>query len=363
MREDLAGRLEQTRARALALLGGGGSTERLSRKESSEGRSWPPDEDDAQSIALRMRSESNIQPERALALAREMVERARAALDKDYLSDMEALALECVIHVRGRPALRILNSYLESLDNFPGSELWQNLITEFERRIISSAAATGGIFVENFTSGNPRWLQGTAWMVAPDRVVTNRHVLLPKSGERIVDQGVCEIDARVRDGFKIEVDFAADNRKPATNCSRRVTGILFVAKECDPVDVAILEIEPNSEAPPLILGSAATEVPKNLYIVGHPALSAVVPDEVKAVFSKPDGKKRVSFGQLLSIVDNEDIILHDASTIGGYSGGPVIGVSGKTVLGLHFYGDPSAGNYAVAAKALRNHPVQRFLGP
>lgn len=364
MREDEAGRLELTGARARAVFGAGGAGKGPrppKSTESSGDEPRPPDEDDAQRIAARIRAQSKIEAAAALAIARELVEQAGAALQKKDLSDTEALALESVIHVRGRPALRVLGSRLEGLDNFPGSELWQDFITDYEHRIVAAAAATGAVFVDAFATGNPRWLQGSAWMIAADRVVTNRHVLLPQNGERLIDPGSNELNARVREGFKIDIEFAADNRNPAKSSSRRVTGVLFVAKPGDPVDVAVLAMEPYSCTEPLDLADAVVEPPKYLYVVGHPALANTVPDDVKAVFGNPDGKKRVSFGQLLSLLESGGTILHDASTIGGYSGGPVMGISSGVVAGLHYFGDPATGNCAVTAGALHAHPVHQYL--
>ncbi len=362
MKEDLAGRLELTGARARALFGSARSGNSSKATESSGGPSRPPDENDAQQIAQRIRAESATAPDAALAIARELVEQARNALDKNVLTETQALALESVIHVRGRPALRVLGSRLESLEHFPGSELWQNFIADYEDGIVEAAAATGGVFVEAFATGNPRWLEGSAWMVAPDRVVTNRHVLMPPGRERLIDPGSAETNAHLRDGVKLDIDFAADDRNPGKRISRRVTGVVFVAALNDPVDVAVLAIESYDGTAPLVLGNVAAQPPKNLYVVGHPALAASIPNDVKAVFGNPDAKKRVSFGQLLSILKNRSVILHDASTIGGYSGGAVIGIRDGKVAGLHYYGDPASGNLAISVDSLRAHAVHQYLG-
>jgi hypothetical protein len=346
MNEDIAARLEASEGQQM---------------ESSGTAPPPPNDEDARRIAARIQSESSTAAPAALAIARELVERAREAVEKKHLTDTEALALESVIHVRGRPALRVIGEHLESLLHFPGSELWQDFISDYERRIISVTAAIGGIFVHAFSSRNPRWLQGSAWMIATNRAVTNRHVLIPEKGERLIDLGSDEFKARLREDFRLDLEFGADDRNPAKSISRQVTDVLFVAKPEDPIDVAVLAIEPNETADPLVLGAAAAKPSRNLYVVGHPALSAVVPLEVKSVFGNPDGKKRVSFGQLISTLNSERFILHDASTIGGYSGAPVMGISDGLVTGLHFYGDPAAGNYAISVGALLQHPVARFF--
>jgi hypothetical protein len=363
--EFLGGRLEFTGARARFLLGTGPSTGGSpERTEGSGDEPRPLDEEDAHRIAARIRAESGIAPDAALAMANDLVAQARAALGKKDLSELEALALESVMYVRGRPALRVVGQAgqrLEALDHFPGSELWQMFVADFEGAITKAASGTGGLFVDAPVTGNTRWLQGTVWLIGSDRVVTNRHVLLSQTAERLINVGDSELDAKVRAGFHLDIEFAADDRSPAKPTPRQVKSVLYVSKESDPVDVAVLAIEPITELAPLKLAEAGEKPPENLFVVGHPGLSLYLPDDVRAVFGKPDGKKRVSFGKLMAVTQAGTEILHDASTVGGYSGAPVVGIRSGLVAGLHFYGDPASGNIAVSAGALGKHPVSKFL--
>jgi hypothetical protein len=99
-----------------------------------------------------------------------------------------------------------------------------------------------------------------------------------------------------------------------------------------------------------------------LYVIGHPGRMRNVPEEVLAVFGTPNERKRVSFGELLDPdAERPSEILHDASTIGGYSGGCVLGFGSPAVVALHYYGDPINGNRAITAEALKAHAVTRFL--
>lgn len=370
MKENDAARLELAGARARALFGIGAVGAVALRAESSGVTQGGPDQGDAGRIAARIRKEAGTGPDVALALARELVERAQGALRKlgesitdADLSETEAFALEAVIQVRGRPALRVLDDHLESTEHFPGSELWQQFIGDYEDTIVAVASVTGGLFVNAFETGNPRWLQGSAWLIAPDKVVTNRHVLLPSAGEKLINEGANEVDALVLENFSLDIEFGADNRESSAKVTHRVVGVPYVARRRDPVDVAVLAITPPSNAKPLGLAAAGMAPPRNLYVIGHPALAAGVPYEVKAVFGNPDAKKRVSFGMLLDVVQHGNVLVHDASTIGGYSGGPVMGISNGLVAGLHYYGDPATGNLAVAADALRKHGVYQYLTP
>ena len=160
-------------------------------------------------------------------------------------------------------------------------------------------------------TGNPRWLQGSAWLIAPDRVVTNRHVLLPDHSDRLIHVSDNDRTAHMREGFRLDIEFAADDRAPAKGDGRRrVTSVVYVAKESDPVDVAVLAIEPYKDGTPLLLAQAGTKPPENLFVVGHPGPALSVPDDVRAVFGKPD-KKRVSFGKLMGLTHTGIQIVHD----------------------------------------------------
>jgi hypothetical protein len=361
MKEDFAGRLELAGARARALLGTAPSDEGSERTESAGSQPNAPNENDARRIAARIRTQSGTPFDIALAFAKDLVAQAHAALGKKQLSEKEAFALESVIYVRGRPALRVLGSRLEGLNHFPGSELWQTFVADFEDAITAAASTTGAVFADAPATGNPRWLQGSAWLIAFDRVVTNRHVLLPQNSEHLITVSDVERSAKIRDGFHLDIEFSADDRSPAKRITRQVTGVLYVSNQTDPVDVAVLAIEPFADEKPLVLAKADNAIPENLFVVGHPALTMLVPNDVRAVFGNPDGKKRVSFGKLMKIVDAGTHILHDASTVGGYSGAPVVGIRSGLVSGLHYYGDPNTGNIAIAAGALRQHPVSQFL--
>jgi len=99
-----------------------------------------------------------------------------------------------------------------------------------------------------------------------------------------------------------------------------------------------------------------------LYVMGHPGRVAEAPEEVLAVFGAPDERKRVSFGELMDEdPQRSQELLHDASTIGGYSGGCVLGFRTREVAALHYWGDPVTGNRAFKMTALLAHEVGRFL--
>jgi hypothetical protein len=359
MDEPLAGRLERTGQRARALFGSRPTS--AASAESSETATGPPSDVDAALLAERIHQNAGVGADAALAMAVEIVAQAQVALAKldgsatdATLDDTDALALESVIHVRSRPALRVYEHALEALANYPGCELWQDFIADYEDGILRAAAATGAVTVNMFGSGNPPWVQGSAWLIAPDRVLTNRHVVLSDTLQ-LVNANTLQLNP----GVAIAIEFAANDRRPAASICREVTKVLYVAPPADPVDIAVLGIKPRNDLAPFKLMADGVSAPRNLFVVGHPAPMTLAPAAVQAVFRNLDGSKRVSFGKLLDRLPAGDI-LHDASTVGGYSGAPVVGISSRAVAGLHYYGDPTNGNLAIAAETIRAHDAHQY---
>jgi hypothetical protein len=361
--ERVGGRLEATASRALRLLGGGASTH-SSRTENATNAARSIDESDARAISGRIRAESSVAAEVAAAAAQSLIETARSALLRlasdptSHINDSEAIALESVIHVRGRPALRVFANRLEALTNYPASEFWHEIISAHEENIIVASSATGAVMVSVPSLGLPPWLQGSAWLVAPDRVVTNRHVLTPDIGRQLYE-GTRD-SARLCADVTVSVELAHDSRTPQSKKTLSVTGIGYVASQDDAVDIAVLAVAPALDIRPIRAASATATSATSIIVVGHPAPLLDIPSAVQAVFGNPDGRKRVSFGNRMSGGPAGEL-LHDASTIGGFSGGPVVKPSTGEVLGLHFFGDPSTGNRAVSIDTIRDHPAFRFM--
>lgn len=363
MDESTGARLELTGARVRSLLGRR-SAPVGDELENANDPTGPPCDRDVALLAERIAHESDtLRGAAAVAAASDIVLRATAAIEKleggttdAALTDDDALALESVMQVRGRPAVRVVGQRLEPLDRHPGSDLWQLFIADYEQAIVDAAASTGAVVVIAPETANQPWLQGSAWVIGRNRVVTNRHVLLPPGGVPLIQRSGPV--ATLRADVTLMIDFAADDRILAeTQVQRRVCGILYLAAENDPVDVAVLEVEPLDGKRPLELAAVGSEMPRNIFVVGHPGLAATVPSAVAAVFGRLDGRKRVSFGKRQPVGGRVDVLGHDASTVGGYSGGPVVSINGDAVVGLHYYGDPVNGNLALAAATLRAHPA------
>ena len=99
---------------------------------------------------------------------------------------------------RGRPALNVEGERIEDITDqkHPGSGFWRVFIDTHEQALVRVASATGAVAVlDRFTQ--QRWVQGTAWLIRPDLVVTNRHVLFPPVGLKLArrNPGQCRRDS------------------------------------------------------------------------------------------------------------------------------------------------------------------------
>lgn len=228
LNETTAGRLELSVQRARLLMGTGGNTTQLEGGEAGTLRVGPPDDQDRRDIAARIRAARGDQPgvvvgqsldDDANALAIQIVGRADALLASlregqsiGSISDADAVAFEAVLQVRGRPALRV-QERIEPIDDklHPGSGFWRRFFDEHEFELLKTAAAAGAVIARD-RQGNSRWVQGTAWLIADDLVVTNRHVLFPPApGAMLASRSGAPNSARIRTNMEVTVDFAHDN--------------------------------------------------------------------------------------------------------------------------------------------------------
>lgn len=385
--ERTAGRLERVAPRARKLLGltDSSSASAESALEGTRGRKGPPDETDQRFLADRIRMEMASRPATdrlagpephplAEKIAANLVARARAALDDltlgdGILADDAAVALEAVLTARGRPALNVEGDRIEAIDRVkhPNSGFWRTFVDNHEDNMVLAAGATGAVVARDLQGGRGSWVAGTAWLVKPDLVITNRHVVFPTPSEgpslasRAAGTGTA---AHLTAGFELTLDFAFDDG-PARNVRYAALDVPFVAADGDPVDAALIRVGavPATAPAPLPMARASL-ASRYLYVVGHPGeidTMALDSDE-QAVFGRPNGRKRVSLGQVMTAdpaFPND--IIHDSSTIGGYSGACVLGFDVCEVVALHYYGTPVTGNRAITAQALRAHPIAALL--
>jgi S1-C subfamily serine protease len=176
---------------------------------------------------------------------------------------------------------------------------------------------------------------GTGFLVAPNLVVTNRHVLDALSfGTMVLDKGQAQIL------FGMEFGGFADTK-----------AILRVAGVHDSADLSLLEIEPPDGRAPLAFGDGPT-VGDQVVAVGYPANDPFRnPFFVPLLFGDKFGVQRAAPGEVSEL--GPESVYHDCSTLGGNSGSPLVSMATGKVVGVHREGTFMFRNGAVdAATAL-----------
>jgi Trypsin-like peptidase domain len=263
------------------------------------------------------------------------------------LEPAELVGLEAIIQIEGRPAILILDGQFRK----PPPE-WEADLEQARANIERTFPSVGRIEL----AGHPRldWA-GTGFLVAEDVVMTNRHVaqefcrLGPDSGWVFQSGMTSNIEYVAEVGATAESEFALES----------VIGVH------DTFDLALFRVSRESNQgsaspEPLAL---ATELPdaregRKLFVVGHPAYdSRNDPEVMIRIFANTFNVKRLQPGELRAVFEQESLLHHDCSTLGGNSGSCVVDLETNKVIGLHFGGRYLEANQAVALWMLTDDPL------
>lgn len=278
----------------------------------------------------------------------------------------ERVGLEAVVLTDGtRPSLTVKGGFVD-LDN-PDVGDWEEPFGHFRDAIQGVVAAVGRVNIPTGTG-----YSGTCFVVGPDLVMTNRHVL-----EEIAREDDDDGSWILLHPDETTIDFVgeADSDSPTTN---KVLSVAFAGP--DPInrlinfkhlDLAVLRVDPGRGLPAEVAFESdpdAVGPSRDLYLVGFPAQpkthygrSAPGPgyetSEVMAsVFKWKFGVKKLAPGRVDRAPGNlrgdskRWVFSHDASTLGGNSGSAVVDLSidGSRIVGLHFGGFARKENWSHA---------------
>lgn len=267
------------------------------------------------------------------------------------VDSQERAGLEAIVMLEGRPPLMVANGTFEQ----PPPE-WAAL--EEERTAIDAVIPrVGRVDVD----GHPRldWV-GTASLVGPGTLMTNRHVAVEFS--EVAGDGWA-----FRPGMTSRLDVCAESGAPAPQ-PYRITGVIGVHESHDLALLTVAGTSDDGAALPDPLTVVATE-PSDLtgtpvYVVGHPAWDGRRndPEAMARLFFDVYNVKRLQPGEVMPEECDAATLAHDCSTLGGNSGSPVLSLSSHRVVGLHFGGRYGVGNYAVPLWTLVDDPLLRAGG-
>jgi len=256
---------------------------------------------------------------------------------------------ETIVKASARPVLVIRNNRATTKFLGPDSEVWAKRITAAQSVLDRVIPSVGRVELKN----NPdfQWV-GTGWMVAPDIIVTNRHVA--REFARLGPQGFTFRLGLNRAPQAARVDFLEEFQRTAS-LEFQIESILWIANPNDP-DVAFLRTKrsvSDGELPPPLKLADSVAVDDFVATIGYPARDPRVPDQdmVRRIFGDVYEKKRLAPGQVIDSKDDE--LEHDCSTLGGNSGSAVVSLATGDAVGLHFSGLFMEANFAVPAPKLR----------
>ena len=254
----------------------------------------------------------------------------------DELDDAERLGLRAIVLQEGRPAIVVRGG-----DFGDPPALWSHL-AERRARIRDVIARAGRVELEGHPDHD--WV-GTASLVAPTTLMTNRHVA----------QRFCRRKRRgwvFRTGMRSRIDFLREQGSAAT-LEFEITEAIGIHEDHD---LALLRVEPTSRdgrplPEPLALAGAAPGhlLGREVYLVGYPMADETrnEPAAIRRIFASVFDVKRLQPGRTVGYAPARSAIEHDCSTLGGNSGSPLVDLESNLVIGLHFGGVYEVGNYAV----------------
>lgn len=290
--------------------------------------------------------------EQLVGAGRQGLRKLQVEGDTADLSHEGVVGLEAVVLLVSRPAI-----FVHGGDFAPPAAPWRSLL-EQERPSIRQVFRNVGRIEVSFGVGPPEMI-GTGFRVAPDVVMTNRHVVEAFSE---LHQGTW----RFMPGLTPAIDYQGERDSPmGTGCALREIIGVHTSPE---IDLALLRVSPpkqgNAAPEPLTLASEAPESPSGrvVYIVGYPATDSqglTPPQVLQDIFGSVYQVKRLQPGKIMAVDAARPIFTHDCSTLGGNSGSCVVDLRTGHVIGLHFRGSYRRANEAVALWKLKDDPLLR----
>lgn len=266
--------------------------------------------------------------------------------------------LEAIVRRFGRPVLFIRQGQIET----PESELWQGRLQDADTRLETMIPAIGRIEIRNHPDKD--WL-GTGWLVAPEVVVTNRHVAV-EFGRKSLDRFRFKRNPLGKE-MRPRIDFREEFEQPEED-EFRLREILHIEPdEDDAPDLAFLRIarlgQDDQELPaPVPLAAADPEPDQVVGAIGYAGWDGQRNDEdvMERIFGNVFNVKRLHPGEVMTV--GEHIFTHDCSTLGGNSGSPIIDFATGEAVGLHFAGSFEKQNFAVKASTVRLRMAELGIG-
>lgn len=264
------------------------------------------------------------------------------------LSAAEMSALEAISLLSGRPALLVVD------DGFALPEGVWELLAPYSTDIGNLLRSVGRLELDPQLGV----YAGTAFVVGPGLVMTNRHVVEHLSS-------VVGYDAQGRPSawkfypgvdpvieFKGEFGTTSHARFPVAG----IGSIFFEDDAGNDIDLALLRLAPAADGTrpwptPVRIQRKPQWVRQNtkVCVAGYPDADEGRNDkqEMERIYGGIYQVKRLAPGKIIAVDPERKQLSHDCTTLGGNSGSCVYDLKTNSVVGLHWGGDYLKPNHAV----------------
>ncbi|MGN6187118.1 MAG: phospholipase D-like domain-containing protein [Thermoanaerobaculia bacterium] len=266
------------------------------------------------------------------------------------------VVLETIVR-SGRPALLVQNNKITPKDDETedAAKLMIQRLLDAKTLIEPLIPLVGRIDMGNHASGLT--YAGTGWLIAKDKVVTNRHVaeLISRAdGAQFTFR-----PGRFGDPLEVSIDFRHEYTVNATD-SAPVLRVLYIEGDSRDADFALLEIGRRTDGSFkdfIDIAESDATPDSDIAVVGYPARAPahIIADQawMDRIYNSTYDIKRVAPG--LMGKPNQGWNTHDATTLGGNSGSVVLDLKTGKAVGLHFAGLYMIENYCVPASRLQRY--------
>ena len=242
-----------------------------------------------------------------------------------------------------RPVYAVINNSIIFDDNSDfRSHIWIDRIEAHRYGIENNLPSVGKIYVQHHDRKS--WV-GTGWFIDDDIIVTNRHVVREfvniDSGEFLTGVSASRMTAHI--------DMIQQERLTEQQIFE-IEEVIYASQDEMP-DLAFLRVGQSSRhAFPRKINLELFQEPQpgdHVVTIGYPGWpeSGIYDEITDRIFRRVYGKKRISPGKISACT--QDVLYHNCSTLGGYSGAVVMNLQSHQAVGLHFGGWPFKSNYAV----------------
>lgn len=295
-----------------------------------------------------------------------MVLEAGSAGDLRRFTDFTAEAIVAIIESETRPPLLIVKDQIITDGSYQIDNDYERqdlLRGEFKARLEMRSLSVGAVDLIHADSRN---YCGTGSLVAPNIVLTNRHV-----AEAFL---VRERDLQWKLKHTLRGGMDLGPASPMLNFLRQqdtmgrrevvIEAPLYIARSGEP-DMAFFRCQ-DVDLEPLQFDMSDIVQGLPIGVIGYPAWDGMRNSSslMGQLFKHIYGVKRFSPGEVDAVVDTA-LIKHDCTTLGGNSGSPLINLETGEVVGLHYsgrYGEENRAVHArIAAAALRDIEPTRVV--